>query len=320
MGPLLRNQTVVSLMALTLAACSDNTPPATMPFPPGQMMTPSTAAGAPAAGASAAGASGTGTAGRGTVGGIAGRGAAGSTGMAGAVAIAGRGAEDDDAGVPAVDAGTTPAPDAGTTTPEPRADLGEGDGSDVITIGDSWMSTGATGIQQSLLRASGQRYRTYGRPGTRLLNDQIPSQYASAVRADPDIKTVIMTGGGNDIIQVLGLREDCDAGGEMCGMVVGNILNRLTSMWDEMSADGVQDVVYVQYSNPEGENVDFVLPDGDGVPKRCEAAKAPLRCHRLETLDIVMGDIPDTIHPSPEAYDRIGKAVYEMMVEEGMRR
>jgi lysophospholipase L1-like esterase len=87
-----------------------------------------------------------------------------------------------------------------------------------------------------------------------------------------------------------------------------------------MAADGVQDVIYVQYSNPEGNNVDFALASGDGVGPRCADTPEPLRCHRLETLDIVMGDIPDGIHPSAAGYDRIGQALYDMMVERGMRR
>ena len=201
-----------------------------------------------------------------------------------------------------------------------RADLEKGDGSDVITIGDSWMNLGSTGIQQSLLKASGQKYRTYGRGGTRLLDEVIPRQYTTAKMADPDIKTVIMTGGGNDIIQVPGLRDDCTAKGEKCAMVTGQILDRLTKLWADMAKDGVQDVVYVQYSNPEGNNVDFAQADGDGVPKRCSEVPKPLRCHRLETLDIVMGDIPDSIHPSAVAFDRVGKAVFDLMVAQGMRR
>jgi hypothetical protein len=33
-----------------------------------------------------------------------------------------------------------------------------------------------------------------------------------------------------------------------------------------------------------------------------------------------MGDIPDGIHPSTAAAGRIGQAVYDLMVERGMRR
>ena len=201
-----------------------------------------------------------------------------------------------------------------------RADQGEGDGSDVIAIGDSWMNLFSGGIQQSLVRTSGQPYRTYGVPGTRLLSEQIPGQYTRAKGENPDIATVVMTGGGNDIIQVPGLREDCDAGGELCGTEVGKILDRLTSLWEEMAADGVQDVVYVQYSDTELNDVDFELPDGDSATVRCAAVPEPLRCHTLPTADLVMGDIPDGIHPSSAGYDRIGAAVHELMIERGMRR
>ena len=61
-------------------------------------------------------------------------------------------------------------PDGGATPTAPVAaqdaavdaveDLGKGDGRDVATIGDSWMSLGRTGSQQSLVEISGQCYRT----------------------------------------------------------------------------------------------------------------------------------------------------------------
>jgi hypothetical protein len=293
---------------------------------PGLGETPGLAGVGATAGTPAAGSPGTSTAtaGRGvagTSGGAAGRAAAGAPAP---MTTAGRAADADDAGVEPADAGAM-TPDTGVTVPpeQPptRADLGKGDGSDVITIGDSWMNLGSTGIQQSLLKASGQKYRTYGRGGTRLLDDVIPNQYATAKRADADIKTVVMTGGGNDIIQVPGLRDDCTAMGAQCEMVKKQILERLTTLWDLMSTDGVQDVLYVQYSNPEGQNVDFALAGGmDSVKTRCAAVKAPMHCHTLETLDIVMGDIPDSIHPSAVAFDRVGKAVFDLMTKEGMRR
>jgi lysophospholipase L1-like esterase len=217
------------------------------------------------------------------------------------------------------DAGPSPnGGDAGDFAPRP--DLGEGTGEDVITIGDSWMSLFVSGIQQSLVSTSGQAYRTYGVPGTRLLNEQIPSQYADAKSENSDIKTVVMTGGGNDIIQVAGLREDCDAGGDLCLTEVTKILDRLSSLWEEMAVDGVQDVVYVQYARPGLETVDFALPNGDSVLERCAQVPEPLRCHPLETVDLVMDDIPDGIHPSSAGYDRIAEAVYDMMIDHGIRR
>jgi lysophospholipase L1-like esterase len=209
-----------------------------------------------------------------------------------------------------------PTPDGGVDTPRP--DLGEGDGKDVITIGDSWMSLGLNGIQQSLLKASDQPYRTYGVAGTQLLNGQIPGQYASAKRADPDIKTVVMTGGGNDVL-LTGLSQDCANGGERCTAQLIKIGEGLAALWKQMSADGVQDVVHVLYSSDAGAGVK--TDAGAGIKKLCDSVPPPLRCHLLPTDDLVNGSLrADGVHPSNAAYDRIGKAVYDLMVAKGMRR
>jgi hypothetical protein len=227
----------------------------------------------------------------------------------------------------AADAGSATS-DAGSTA-APAGDPGKGDGSDVIMIGDSWMSLLApmSGIQGGVLKASSQPYRAYAIGGTTLLGGgslgafltPIPTQYDNAIMMDPDVKTVIMTGGGNDILQS-GLQADCEMNGEMCGKQVTMILDRLSQLWADMAADGVRDVVYILYATPAGKSVDFLLPDGDGALKRCAAVPAPLRCHILPTLDIVMGDIPDGIHPSQVASDRIGQAVVDLMASKGMRR
>jgi lysophospholipase L1-like esterase len=201
--------------------------------------------------------------------------------------------------------------DAGTHT-----DLGKGDGKDVITIGDSWMSLGLNGIQQSLVRASGQPYRTYGVAGTRLLNGQIPGQYDSAKRADPDIKTVVMTGGGNDIL-LTGLQADCAAGGQRCKDQLAKIGEALSALWTRMAADGVQDVIHVLYSKDAGSGV--AIDTTASLKAICDAA--PLRCHLFPSDSFVNGDLrADGIHPSNAAYDRLGKGIHDMMVAKGMRR
>ncbi len=223
------------------------------------------------------------------------------------------------------DAGSGGETDSGATKVE---DPGKGDGSDVIMIGDSWMSLGGpmTGIQSGVLKASGQPYRPYGIGGTTLLGGgalafltPIPAQYENAIKMDPDVKTVIMTGGGNDILQS-GLQADCNMMTDACAVQVTKILDRLSQLWTDMAEDGVRDVVYILYATPQGKSVDWELPDGDGAKKRCANVPAPMRCHILETLDIVMGDIPDMIHPSQVASDRIGQAVVDLLEEKGIRR
>lgn len=232
--------------------------------------------------------------------------------------------------IDAGDAGSSDAASGGdASTAPPRADLGKGDGSDVLMIGDSWMSLGSanSGIQGGILKASGQPYRAEGIGGTTLLGEgvldalfaSIPVQYQQAKQADPDIKTVIMTAGGNDILQT-GLQDDCKMMGDACGAQVTKVLDALSKLWAQMATDGVQDLVYILYATPEGTSVDFALPTGDSAKTRCAKVPAPLRCHIVETLATVMGDIPDGIHPSQVASDRIGKVVVDLMAAQGMRR
>jgi hypothetical protein len=202
----------------------------------------------------------------------------------------------------------------------PRPDLGKGDGHDVIAIGDSWMLLSVTGIQLSLVRLSGQPYRTYGVPGTQLLNGQIPGQYTQAKGVNPDIKTVVMTGGGNDVL-LTGLQADCAAGGTACQQQLVKIGQGLAALWKQMSADGVQDVIHIEYASTAGAGLKDPQANKAGLAALCAAVPPPLRCHLLDTDQLVMHDLmPDGIHPSAAACDRIAQATIDLMKSEGMRR
>jgi hypothetical protein len=205
----------------------------------------------------------------------------------------------------------------------PRMDLGKGNGKDVIAIGDSWMLLLFTGIQESLVKASGnQPYRKYGVPGTRMLSGEIPGQYADAKRQDPNIKTVVMTGGGNDIIQNATIEQECTTGGPMCTMQLEKIGKSLSDLWAQMSKDGVQDVIHVMYSASAGDPIKDREANNKSLADACAAVPLPLRCHLLNTdMMISKSDLrSDGIHPTDAGYDRIGKAVFDLMVKEGMRR
>lgn len=219
-----------------------------------------------------------------------------------------------DGGTPKEDDGKSSG-DGGSGTdasggPAQHADLGKGDGHDVICIGDSWMSLAGTGIQQSLVKTSGQKYRTFGVPGTKLLDGVIPNQYESAKRANPDIKTVVMTGGGNDLLLGTGATSDTDT--------IDKVAVRLDALWTEMGKDGVQDVVYIEYSEggTNGPNVQYGIKTVGPV---CTNHKA-VRCHFLLSDPIIMMMLRDGIHPTDAGFDKIGKAVFELMNKEGMRR
>ena len=200
---------------------------------------------------------------------------------------------------------------AGTAS-EPM-DQGMGDGSDVVTIGDSWMNLVVAGIEQSLDRASGQMYRHHAFPGTLMLNEQIPMQYEAAVAANPDIKTVVMTGGGNDILTSPCADDGCDS-------LVDDISARIEELMMDMAEDGVLDVVLISYTYPADVTKHASLDRSIMLSgENCTPEMTP-RCHFLDSTELDITLLPDGIHPDVASYELLGQTVWELMVEEGVRR
>ncbi len=209
------------------------------------------------------------------------------------------------------------------------SDLGKGDGSDVVLMGDSLMSntleiegTGG-GIAPALMQIAGQFYRNYAVQGVMLLRADvfgaaIPTQYETAKRINPDIKTVVMTGGGNDILLNPTLQANCKMVGDQCKQTLAEIGQAFDNLWTEMADDGVQDIVYVEYAD----NVGTFSPTlrGDvGTPSICFLER--VRCHFVDTTAAVMSQVAaDGVHPIQAANERIATLVYNLMVQDGMRR
>jgi lysophospholipase L1-like esterase len=211
----------------------------------------------------------------------------------------------------------TPAGDGGFVAPwVTRDDLGKGDGKDVITIGDSWMAgpLNTSGIEAALDRAS-TKYRHYGVTATTLLSGQIPGQYDSAKRANPKISTVIMTGGGNDVMFTGG---SCSTP-EACAEFSGKITAALNTLWTKMADDGVKDVIYVAYSENAGSTPVENRGGSKAVAEICYSGR--ISCHTVATTDIIAkSDLADGIHPGNAGNDRIAKRVLALMETRKMRR
>jgi hypothetical protein len=230
------------------------------------------------------------------------------------------------------DAGAAGSAATGSDASAMHEDLGKGDGHDVVLLGDSYMSntlqiegTGG-GIVPSLLQMTGQPYRNYAVQGTMLLMDDsygraIPTQWDDAKGANPDIKTVVMTGGGNDIIQNSSLSQACMTGGDACKQLLIQEKMRFDQVWSAMADAGVQDIIHVGYSTATG-TVDAKLlndPDVTSAPPICTSGK--VRCHDLATTALIMGELAaDNIHPLQAANDRIASALVDLMAKEGIRR
>jgi len=317
-------------LALTSFACSDEAPaPNAGVAGTGTSMTPSTgvagtttgaagtttvagsggagtAAAAGTSGATSTGAAGTTT----TVAGSGGAGVAGASGPGGDVMVAAGAGGSAEAGAAAA-AGSGGAAGA----PPTMMDFGKGDGTDVITIGDSWMNilTNGGGIEGGLDRLD-TKYRHYAVAGTTLINGDIPAQYDRAKRANPNIKTIIMTGGGNDVMFSNGCSTKA-----ACTEFSQRIADALDELWTTAVADGVTTTVYIQYSRNAGTAPEDTRPDTQPVPKICTSGK--LKCLSVPTTDIIARtDLLDGIHPNSAGCDRIAKATLDLMEMSGARR
>ena len=228
-----------------------------------------------------------------------------------------------------------------------------GDGKDVITMGDSYMrippsaNMGDLGIEVSLAEVSGRPYRQYGFKGAPAGQEQttvigmlggiIPKQFMMAVAEDPDIKTVIVEGGGNDILDVpddtvCASMADEASLSAACKEKMDRIVASIADMFADMAAAGVLDIVWVGYGD---------VPTMDGPPligkptvagsiaymntkveELCVAdGSLGLNCHFIDTHAAVAGKhLSDGFHPSKEGDDAIATLIWQLLQDKDLAR
>lgn len=210
--------------------------------------------------------------------------------------------------------------------------------SQVVINGDSYIIMYADTLLQprieELARAdgalgAGEFYRNYAFPGTSMGNGQIPSHFDTAVAVDPDIKLVIMTGGGNDVL--IGAMQ-CEAAGSStnpeCQSVVQNAMDKAESLFEKSVSVGVSDVIYFFYPHipsclltgeAPNEILDYAYPMAREL---CEGAEetydGAIRCHFIDLRPIFGDDYQhinplDCIHPTASGADLIANEIYQIM-------
>jgi lysophospholipase L1-like esterase len=326
-------------MAPALGAAGSTTTPPTSSTPtssttaagstPASTTTGAAGTAAPRAGSSASSAAGSGGH-VATTDGVAGSAGAtpASTGAAGAVATAGSGGTSN-AGSGAAGGGAAGSTGSSDRVPSPCLKKG----SQVVFIGDSYINYDvahtllSTLIEQRAVKdgalMQGDHYRNYAVPGTALAADNvlgmIPPQWDMAVQDDPDIKFVIMDGGGNDVLidnmQCLAAGSDKDP---QCQMVVANTLKVGTELINKIKAAGVSDGIYFFYPHVPvgGDDInDYAL----SMLKDSEAALQTPTFHTyvLDLIPIFMGHsdwfADDGIHANDTGENVIADNIWKIM-------
>ena len=209
--------------------------------------------------------------------------------------------------------------------------------SQTVVVGDSYINWVSHTFPTDMARVAGETWRMYAIGGTSMASGGIgfiPDQFDRALAEDPDIKTVVMTGGGNDVLVCDGVRFpgclSCKNGSiaEPCPSIVNLALTRAEGLMEKAASAGVRDVVYFFYphvptntpiggTNPNN-ILDFALPK---VKALCDSAEAKtggrLRCHFVDMIP-VFENHPDyfasgDIHPNSRGSAAMAQAIWSTM-------
>lgn len=177
---------------------------------------------------------------------------------------------------------------------------GEIAANEVLIIGDSFFATThqVTAYLENLARSAGvlpagQRYRDQSRltgNALALLDEGIRDQYEMAM-ADAPAKVVIMNGGGADV-----LLGSCDVVDPQCPLMVA-ASDALRSLFQQMATDGITDVVFVAYPDPQPvavrEKMDILRPLFE---EACE--QSPVSCKLVDLRPVFEGNYDEYIQPT----------------------
>jgi hypothetical protein len=214
--------------------------------------------------------------------------------------------------------------------------------SQVILMGDSYINWVSHTFPADLYAAAGQTFRSYAIGAYSMGSGGIgfiPTQFDTAVAEDPDIKVIVLSGGGNDILvpdtaqfpQGGSCKNDPNAPNiPDCQAIVQKAIDAALALMGRVIAQGVTDVVYFFYPHvPEGTLVgglypnailDYALPR---VKAACDGAEAmtdgQLRCHFVDLVPVFAGHpewfAPADIHPNMAGSQVMAQAVWQKMTD-----
>jgi hypothetical protein len=215
--------------------------------------------------------------------------------------------------------------------------------SQLIVIGDSFINWISHTFPDDIVKESGQKWRMQAIGGMSMATGGagypfgifIPNQFDDAIKADPDAHTVLMDGGGNDVLVGTiqdGEIEKCKETGSsklpVCHMVVDRALAAAEQLMVRAVDAGIRDVVYFFYPHiPDGRDIggphpnemlDYALPRvKDFCDTRIEASGGALRCTFIDMIPVFEGHNPEwfngDIHPNSDGSKAMAKEVWSVM-------
>lgn len=206
------------------------------------------------------------------------------------------------------------------------------DNNSVVNIGDSIFALSGE-INDYLHSYAGQTFRRYAVSGAELaggiLAPDLFSQYNTAKCDDPNIDTIIMDGGGNDILlPVLTMFDpyDCKTQWYEWGRLSGDCEDFIDDLYvdavdllNDMHADGVDNVIYLGYYYTKNawvrlDDLEEAIDYGDTrLSQACAYSAA--NCTFIDPRWVINdGDIKsDAIHPKTSGSLKIANLIWPVL-------
>lgn len=176
--------------------------------------------------------------------------------------------------------------------------------------GDSLLASGT--IQKDIENWSGVKIENFAVVGAGLLDGwvtSIPKQYEN--NKCPVAKTVIIDGGGNDIITA---RYDCYTFNRKCQLTLDQLVQTVSDLLGKMRQDGVKNIIYVGYYNlPWLERVIEV-----GTERMKGVCLESESCYFIDLRQLGIERSWDGLHPNEKSYHKISTEVWRVIQEHNL--
>lgn len=212
---------------------------------------------------------------------------------------------------------------------------------DTVVIGDSYINWASHTLPADLADQAGEMWPLYAVGGASMatggIAELIPDQFSDALADNPNIKFVVMDGGGNDVLipdaSFVG-GGDCknsEMAGSLpvCQQIVKQSFDAAAALFKRMAGIGVRDVLFFFYphvptNTPIGGDdpnpiLDYSLPIIKNVCDDTEMQTGgKLRCHFVDMIPVFEGHDPDwfaagDIHPNSDGSAAMAKAIWGTM-------
>lgn len=273
------------------------------------------------------------------VGGAGGIGGGGAGGMGGAGGIGGGGAGGIGGG----------GGEGGMMPPDEHVSPCIEDPNDVAMLGDSYVNWITHNFPDDMRAQAGQQWSLYAVGATSMATGglgRIPDQLPMALADNPNLKAIVMTGGGNDILVADTVMfpdaVNCTSVPEApmiedCQTIVQKALEVAETLMDDAADAGIRDVVYFFYPHIPGGGLisgptpnpilDYALPRAKEVcDSALEKTEGRMKCHFVDMVPVFEGktglfadavsEAGDGVHPNAMGSLEMAKEIWRVMKQD----